>query len=605
MSTTSSATPSFATVPFLREYQHSGNEGAFTQVVRHHVAWLFAVALRITGHEELAREACQDTFTTLARKAPQLPSEAAFTAWIHKTMVFSAKNLRAKEMRHQRKLERAVALDTTTATLDPGGDIALAELHACLARLDPTDRQLIIGRFWLGHSWAELATTMGSTAEALRKRSERTLQKIERMMQGKRLGLAALPWTAFLAAPEPATASTPSITQLTEAALAQGKSLPFFAWVTHFIYGKLSQHAIASSIGALCLVAAAYYWKSAPSPAASEATPHRPAHPRVTAETTNLLASQAWKALVATLEKHGRTYRSFEDSSKVLESITLARLTPWINSQNRDAASLLAAWELTHDPQIEAELIEKHSHSPMVCVALLYAEDSTVKEEWLQRLRVAAPHHSLPHCLAAATAIRSKDWEATETALTAALVQTEHTWFNKERLLKVRDAARTVGLDPRDAAVAPFQASFLIMNSQNRVFNRLGVFFEHLNTDKLSSATKQRRAALAIGMVHCRDTTDSLSTIARHSVYKRALQYLPPDTLMGDSEQTLQEASTMTTPQFLSQKDRALLETALGFASAPERDEYLDRMLINEWEAQAWILQKAKDEMARHNIRIP
>ena len=66
-------------------YVAEGSEPAFAEVVAQHVNLVYSAALRRTGgNVELAKEATQLVFTSLARKAGSLPDNVVLASWLHK-----------------------------------------------------------------------------------------------------------------------------------------------------------------------------------------------------------------------------------------------------------------------------------------------------------------------------------------------------------------------------------------------------------------------------------------------------------------------------------------------------------------------------------------
>ncbi|RYD41248.1 MAG: RNA polymerase sigma-70 factor, partial [Verrucomicrobiaceae bacterium] len=68
----------------LDRYLASHDEGAFRELVGRHLDFVHAVARRVTGNDELARDAAQATFVKLARNAARVPRTLSLSAWLHR-----------------------------------------------------------------------------------------------------------------------------------------------------------------------------------------------------------------------------------------------------------------------------------------------------------------------------------------------------------------------------------------------------------------------------------------------------------------------------------------------------------------------------------------
>ena len=77
----------------------SGDDGAFTELVRRHERRMYAVAMRMLGREEDALDATQDALLTLYRKAGQFRGESAFTTWLHRITINACYDLLRKKAR--------------------------------------------------------------------------------------------------------------------------------------------------------------------------------------------------------------------------------------------------------------------------------------------------------------------------------------------------------------------------------------------------------------------------------------------------------------------------------------------------------------------------
>ena len=64
-----------------------GDPDAFGELFRRHRDRMWAVALRTTGHRELASDCVQDAFISAFRRAGSYRGDAAVTTWLHRIVV--------------------------------------------------------------------------------------------------------------------------------------------------------------------------------------------------------------------------------------------------------------------------------------------------------------------------------------------------------------------------------------------------------------------------------------------------------------------------------------------------------------------------------------
>jgi RNA polymerase sigma-70 factor, ECF subfamily len=73
-----------------------GEISAFGILVERHERRVYNLALRMTGREDDARDATQDTFLTALRKLSSFRGDAAFTTWLHRVTVNACYDLLRK-----------------------------------------------------------------------------------------------------------------------------------------------------------------------------------------------------------------------------------------------------------------------------------------------------------------------------------------------------------------------------------------------------------------------------------------------------------------------------------------------------------------------------
>lgn len=207
--------------PALAEFAESADEDAFVRVVEEFSGLVFTSANRRTGDRELAREVAQNVFAIAARKAARLARHPSLSAWFYTTTrLESAKALRTRQ-RHQRRVE-ALSNEMTshahamTAEEQENWRDALPALDHSLDRLKPAERDILLGRYFEGRSFKEIAAGCGKSEAACKMSLRRTLTKLRGWLSGRGVTLSATALVAGLtaefskAAPASVAASLPA-----------------------------------------------------------------------------------------------------------------------------------------------------------------------------------------------------------------------------------------------------------------------------------------------------------------------------------------------------------------------------------------------------------
>lgn len=115
-----------------------GDHDAFNQVMRNHEDRVFAVCMRVIGNREGARDATQETFLTVFRKASQFKGNSALGTWIYRIAVNTCYDQLRKQKRrrtepmpeHHDPADHAAVEAIESAALRPEIEHALAAIPA-------------------------------------------------------------------------------------------------------------------------------------------------------------------------------------------------------------------------------------------------------------------------------------------------------------------------------------------------------------------------------------------------------------------------------------------------------------------------------------------
>ncbi len=163
----------------LCRYVVEDSEAAFAELVGRYVNLVYSTALRrIGGDADLAKDVAQLVFTDLACKARFLPSDILLAGWLHRATRYAAGQLLRTEHRREAREHEAATMNALTTAPAPDWEQIRPLLDEALDRLNRTDRDALLLRFFEQHSLAEIGRALGTNEDAARKRVSRALEKL-------------------------------------------------------------------------------------------------------------------------------------------------------------------------------------------------------------------------------------------------------------------------------------------------------------------------------------------------------------------------------------------------------------------------------------------
>lgn len=144
-------------------------------LVTEHHAGLLRVAYVILGDAALAEDAAQGAWLQAWRRIDQLRDPDKVRSWLLSVAANEARQIARK----RRTVAPVLTIEPQTREADP----RLTDLTASLARLDPSDRQLLALKYVAGFTSEQIGKAMGTSAGAVRHRSMRLLARLRRELE--------------------------------------------------------------------------------------------------------------------------------------------------------------------------------------------------------------------------------------------------------------------------------------------------------------------------------------------------------------------------------------------------------------------------------------
>ena len=209
-------------IALLRKYVEHDSEEAFAALVARHVNKVYSVALRHTRNPHQAEEITQAVFVILAKKSRQLGKRVILSGWLYQAARLTAVTFIRGEIRRARR-EQEAHMQTALHENESDAWTQIAPLlDAAMARLNETDRQAVVLRFFDGKSLREVGLALGAKEEAAKKRVSRALEKLRTYFAKRGVSATTATIAGGISAHSVQVAPAVLAKSVTAAALAKG-----------------------------------------------------------------------------------------------------------------------------------------------------------------------------------------------------------------------------------------------------------------------------------------------------------------------------------------------------------------------------------------------
>lgn len=185
----------------VREFAERRSEGAFSELVRRHLDFVYSAARRMVRDEHLTQDVAQGVFLALAQNARQLAARPALSGWLHRTTQNLAANAVRSEVRRRTHEQEAAAMNELLANPPEAAWEEIApHLDAALGELDESDRDALLLRYFYKKSALEMAAILGISDGAAQKRVRRAVERIRQLFAKRGIAVGGAGFVALLTA---------------------------------------------------------------------------------------------------------------------------------------------------------------------------------------------------------------------------------------------------------------------------------------------------------------------------------------------------------------------------------------------------------------------
>lgn len=163
-----------------------GEGGLYSDVIRLYQQRIYLYCYRLLNNKEEAEDAVQDILIKAYQHIGQYKPQADFTSWLYKIAYHHCLNL-LRRQKFQQQVRRLLRQEVTAKSAEQTAQSRLFSepVAAALAKLGVEERNLLILRIYEDKSFAEISEILGVSTATVRKRYERTRDKLKKALERK------------------------------------------------------------------------------------------------------------------------------------------------------------------------------------------------------------------------------------------------------------------------------------------------------------------------------------------------------------------------------------------------------------------------------------
>ncbi|MBN2452057.1 MAG: sigma-70 family RNA polymerase sigma factor [Lentisphaeria bacterium] len=159
----------------MARFRDGFDEQALGELVTRYQRSAYVLARCRLGDERAAEDAVQEAFIRVVRHRRRYNPLRPFAPWFHELLRNVCLDSRRSHWRHRRKLQ-----EFASAAADAREEARPGAWPQLLEGLSADERELLVLRFVEGYSFPAIASLLGCSEEAVKKRSQRALSKARR-----------------------------------------------------------------------------------------------------------------------------------------------------------------------------------------------------------------------------------------------------------------------------------------------------------------------------------------------------------------------------------------------------------------------------------------